>query len=100
MIISIVFLSAKMLYNRRSFLEKKGKMKKSKRDKAAYLGVDNSTLYNWRKYKPNLYRIVMLGFEFDAFLEQSKKNLQELSQIDEQIKDEIQKYSTKNTPFS
>lgn len=89
-----------MLYNRRSFLEKKGKMKKSKRDKAAYLGIDNSTLYNWRKYKPNLYRIVMLGFEFDAFLEQSKKNLQELSQIDEQIKDEIQKHSTKNTPFS
>lgn len=100
MIISIVFLSAKMLYNELAFLEKKGKMKKSKRDKAAYLGVDNSTLYNWRKYKPNLYRIVMLGFEFDAFLEQSKKNLQELSQIDEQIKDEIQKHSTKNTPFS
>lgn len=50
-------------------------MKKlSKRDKAALLGVDNSTLYNWRKHKPNLYRIVMLGFEFDALLEQMRQN--------------------------
>lgn len=59
-------------------------MKKlSKRDKAALLGVDNSTLYNWRKHKPNLYRIVMLGFEFDALLEQMRQNADELERIDE-----------------
>ena len=65
--------------------------KKSKRDKAAYLGVDNSTLYNWRKYKPNLYRIVMLGFEFDTLLAQSKMQYEELLQLDEKIKQEIHK---------
>lgn len=42
------------------------------------LDIDVSTLYNWRKYKPNLYRIVMLGFKFDEFLEQSEKNYEEL----------------------
>lgn len=31
-------------------------------------------LYNWRKYKPNLYRIVMLGFKFDELLENSKNS--------------------------
>ena len=65
-------------------------MKKlSKRDKAALLGVDNSTLYNWRKHKPNLYRIVMLGFEFDALLEQMRQNADELERIDEKIRQEI-----------
>ena len=66
-------------------------MKKlSKRDKAAILGIDNSTLYNWRKHKPNLYRIVMLGFEFDALLEQARQNADELAKIDEEIKKEIE----------
>lgn len=65
--------------------------KKSNRDKAAYLGVDNSTLYNWRKYKPNLYRIVMLGFEFDTLLAQSKAHCEELSKVEEKIEEEIQK---------
>ncbi len=31
--------------------------KKSKRDMAYELDIDVSTLYNWRKYKPNLYQI-------------------------------------------
>ena len=71
-------------------------MKKlSKRDKAALLGVDNSTLYNWRKHKPNLYRIVMLGFEFDALLEQMRQNTDELERIDEKIRQEIQAFGGK-----
>ena len=71
-------------------------MKKlSKRDKAALLGVDNSTLYNWRKHKPNLYRIVMLGFEFDALLEQMRQNADELERIDEKIRQEIQAFGGK-----
>lgn len=69
--------------------------KKSNRDKAAYLGVDNSTLYNWRKHKPNLYRIVMLGFEFDTLLAQSKAHLQELLKIEEQITEELDKAKVK-----
>lgn len=52
--------------------------KKSKRDMAYELDIDVSTLYNWRKYKPNLYRIVMLGFKFDELLENSKKTHEEL----------------------
>ncbi|HEH4528974.1 TPA: transcriptional regulator [Campylobacter jejuni] len=57
-------------------------IKKSKRDMAYELDIDVSTLYNWRKYKPNLYRIVMLGFKFDELLENSKKTHEELLHIE------------------
>ncbi|QWU80514.1 transcriptional regulator [Campylobacter novaezeelandiae] len=66
--------------------------KKTKRDMAYELDIDVSTLYNWRKYKPNLYRIVMLGFKFDEFLEQSKKNYEELLKIEQKINEELLKY--------
>ncbi|EJE0658658.1 transcriptional regulator, partial [Campylobacter coli] len=59
--------------------------KKSKRDMAYELDIDVSTLYNWRKYKPNLYRIVMLGFKFDELLENSKKTHEELLYIEQTI---------------
>ncbi|EAI0249475.1 transcriptional regulator, partial [Campylobacter coli] len=62
--------------------------KKSKRDMAYELDIDVSTLYNWRKYKPNLYRIVMLGFKFDELLENSKKTHEELLHIEQTIQDE------------
>nr|WP_139895083.1 transcriptional regulator [Campylobacter jejuni] len=51
-----------------------------------------STLYNWRKYKPNLYRIVMLGFKFDELLDNSKKTHEELLHIEQTIQDEIAKF--------
>ncbi|EHZ4895428.1 transcriptional regulator, partial [Campylobacter jejuni] len=57
--------------------------KKSKRDMAYELDIDVSTLYNWRKYKPNLYRIVMLGFKFDELLDNSKKTHEELLHIEQ-----------------
>ncbi|EAI2095885.1 hypothetical protein cje16_06504 [Campylobacter jejuni subsp. jejuni 1997-1] len=66
--------------------------KKSKRDMAYELDIDVSTLYNWRKYKPNLYRIVMLGFKFDELLENSKKTHEELLHIEQTIQDEITKF--------
>ncbi|EAK3930373.1 transcriptional regulator [Campylobacter sp. US42a] len=66
--------------------------KKSKRDMAYELEIDVSTLYNWRKYKPNLYRIVMLGFKFDELLENSKKTHEELLHIEQTIQDEIAKF--------
>ncbi|EJE6816122.1 transcriptional regulator, partial [Campylobacter coli] len=66
--------------------------KKSKRDMAYELDIDVSTLYNWRKYKPNLYRIVMLGFKFDELLENSKKTHEELLYIEQTIQDEIAKF--------
>lgn len=66
--------------------------KKSKRDMAYELDIDVSTLYNWRKYKPNLYRIVMLGFKFDELLEKTKKNYEELLEMNQTIQDEIAKF--------
>ncbi|MBC5857871.1 transcriptional regulator [Campylobacter jejuni] len=66
--------------------------KKSKRDMAYELDIDVSTLYNWRKYKPNLYRIVMLGFKFDELLENSTKTHEELLHIEQTIQDEIAKF--------
>ncbi|EAI2849647.1 transcriptional regulator, partial [Campylobacter jejuni] len=65
---------------------------KSKRDMAYELDIDVSTLYNWRKYKPNLYRIVMLGFKFDELLDNSKKTHEELLHIEQTIQDEIAKF--------
>ncbi|MBZ7941777.1 transcriptional regulator [Campylobacter sp. RM10532] len=68
-------------------------IKKSKRDMAYEIDVDVSTLYNWRKYKPNLYRIVMLGFKFDELLEKQKKDYEELLHMEQQIQEEISKFN-------
>ena len=37
-------------------------MKMTKRDIAGFLNIDIKTLYNWKKFKPNLYKTVMLGW--------------------------------------
>ncbi|QKF79390.1 MULTISPECIES: hypothetical protein [Campylobacter] len=56
------------------------------------LDIDVSTLYNWRKYKPNLYRIVMLGFKYNSLLECHKKTYEELLNIENEILEEIEKF--------
>ena len=53
----------------------------SKRDMAGILNIDTKTLYNQKKNKPELYRIVMLGFKFDELLKQAENNLDELQKI-------------------
>lgn len=53
----------------------------TQRDMAGILKIDTKTVYNWRKNKPELYRIVMLGFKFDELLKQSRENLTELENI-------------------
>ncbi len=55
----------------------------SQRDIAGILKIDTKTLYNWRKNKPELYRLVMLGFKFDELLKQAQKNLDELQDLAE-----------------
>lgn len=50
----------------------------TQRDMAIYLDITPVTLRNWRKYKPNLYEIVMLGFASKDILEKSKQNYEEL----------------------
>ena len=57
----------------------------NKRDIAFYLGVDRSTLYNWEKNKPNLYKTVMLGFMVDDVIEKSEKNIAELKELKEKL---------------
>lgn len=65
----------------------------SQRDIAGILRVDTKTLYNWRKNKPELYEIVMLGFRFKEMLEIQKSHLQELERIDTEFS---KKYATFN----
>lgn len=45
----------------------------NKRDMAGYLGIDRTTLYNWEKNRPNLYKTIMQGLA----VEDVKKLLQE-----------------------
>jgi len=61
------------------------KIKLSQRDIAGILKVDTKTLYNWRKNKPELYHILMLGFKFKELLELQKEVLSELEKIDSDI---------------
>jgi len=53
----------------------------TKRDIAIFLGVDTKTLYNWEKYKPNLYKTVMKGLAYDEIVnlnEEVSKKAKEL----------------------
>ena len=70
--------------------------KLNKRDMAGYLGVDVSTLHNWRKKKPNLYRIIIKGFRFDEALESSKDAYERLRKIDDEIKSDIDRFASKD----
>lgn len=63
--------------------------KLSQRDIAGILQIDTKTLYNWRKHKPDLYRIVMLGLKFDEMLTISQKHYEELREIESQIASHI-----------
>lgn len=57
----------------------------TQRDMAGYLNVDVKTLRNWRKNKPNLYKIIIQGFAFSVAIEKSKKNYEELKELSEQL---------------
>lgn len=69
--------------------------KLNKRDMAGYLGVDVSTLHNWRKKKPNLYRIIIKGFRFDEALKSSKDAYMRLRKVDDEIDSEIERFASK-----
>jgi len=51
------------------------------RDMAIYLDITPVTLRNWRKNKPNLYKIVMLGFAFEEVVKKAKPNYEDLLSI-------------------
>ncbi|MDA3058026.1 hypothetical protein OFN97_05250 [Campylobacter sp. VBCF_05 NA6] len=53
----------------------------TKRDIAGFLGVNVQTLLNWKKTRPNLYRIIMQGLAIDDIIAKSKQNHDELCEI-------------------
>ena len=59
----------------------------TQRDKAIYLDLDPKTLRNWRKNKPNLYKIIMLGFAFEEVIKKTKENYHELKELENKIID-------------
>ena len=57
----------------------------TQRDMAGYLNVDVKTLRNWRKNKPNLYKIIMLGFGVLDVAKQTEKNNEDLKKLIEEF---------------
>jgi hypothetical protein len=62
--------------------------KMTKRDIAGYLGVDVQTLRNWKKTRPNLYRVIMQGLLIDEVVAQSKENHEKLVKAANKNKDD------------
>lgn len=58
----------------------------TQRDMAGYLGVSTATIRNWRKEKPNLYKIVMQGFEVEEVKNLLKESLEKLESAGENTK--------------
>lgn len=61
-------------------------MKLTQQDMARLLNITPMTLRNWRKDKPYLYEIVMKGFAFEDIIKKSKKNYEELVELDQKFK--------------
>ena len=62
--------------------------KMTKRDIAGYLGVDVQTLRNWKKTRPNLYRVIMQGLLIDEVITQRKENHERLLKAANKNKDD------------
>jgi len=58
----------------------------NKRDIAGFLGIDRTTLYNWEKFKPNLYKTVMKGLAFDEIVEAQKESYEKALGLQEKFK--------------
>lgn len=58
-------------------------MKLTQQDMARILGVTPMTLRNWRKNKPNLYKIVIKGFAFEEAVKKARANYEELRELEE-----------------
>ena len=57
----------------------------TQRDKAIHLNITPVTLRNWRKNKPNLYKIIMLGFAFEEAVKKSKENYEALEKLEHEV---------------
>ena len=56
-------------------------MKLTQQDMARILGVTTVTIRNWRKEKPNLYKIIMQGFAFEEAINSAKENYEKLEAL-------------------
>ncbi|MDO9304974.1 MAG: hypothetical protein Q7T77_06565 [Sulfuricurvum sp.] len=61
-------------------------MKLTQQDMARILGITTATLRNWRKNKPNLYKIVMQGFAVEDVKKLLKESLEKLDSVGEVAK--------------
>lgn len=63
--------------------------KLSQRDIAGILQIDTKTLYNWRKNKPELYTIVLLGFKFKEVLRTQREICDKLERIEKELNERL-----------
>lgn len=63
--------------------------KLSQRDIAGILQIDTKTLYNWRKNKPELYTIVLLGFKFKEILNAQREICDKLERIEKELNERL-----------
>ncbi|HKM18503.1 MAG TPA: hypothetical protein VJY14_00410 [Aliarcobacter sp.] len=59
----------------------------TQRDMAGFLNIDVKTLRNWRKNKPNLYKIIIQGFAIEDAIKKAEENAIELKNIFEELND-------------
>lgn len=59
----------------------------TQRDKAIHLDITPVSLRNQRKNKPNLYKVIMLGFAFEEAVKKSKENYEELEKLEREVVD-------------
>ena len=53
----------------------------TQRDMAGFLDIDVKTIRNWRKNKPNLYKIIIQGFAIEKAIKQAEENALELKKV-------------------
>lgn len=58
----------------------------TQRDMAGYLGVSTATIRNWRKEKPNLYKIIIQGFAVEDVKTSLRDHLEKLENAGEERK--------------
>lgn len=58
----------------------------TQRDMAGYLDITPMTLRNWKKYKPNLYKIIMQGFAVEDVKKLLKESMEKLDSVGEEKK--------------
>ncbi len=57
----------------------------TQRDMAGFLNVDVKTIRNWRKNKPNLYKIIIQGFAIEEAIKKAEENANELKKVVEDL---------------